>query len=253
MRFLPCLAAVVTMASASPAMAQQCHDLALGEPKSLTGTLTYVIYPGPPNYEDVQKGDTPEPNFVLRLPRPICLKGDPDFADPARRFSAVQVVETRASGKMRPYLGKAVTLTLKNPMAAETGHHHEPLVAWVTSVRSAAVAKPMDFTAEYGTSATTIRAFYDALHDGQGDVAARLIVPEKRSVPAFTPAALTRFYGGLAEPIRMLGISQASPSSYTVRYRYSMKARTCNGRAVVTTAVRGGRNFIQGIKPLDGC
>lgn len=49
------------------------------------------------------------------------------------------------------------------PMAAETGHHHEPLVARATSIR---LARPMSFIDEYGTAATTIRAFYDALLAG---------------------------------------------------------------------------------------
>jgi hypothetical protein len=217
----------------------------------LSGRLDYVLYPGPPNYSDVQKGDTPEPNYVLRLPRPICISGD-DFADPKTYFDRVQVV---ASGpelaQLKRLLHRVVTLHLRDPMAAETGHHHEPLVAWVTRVDLA--AQPLDFIDEYGTAATTIRAFYEALADGQGAAASQMIVPEKRSLEAFSPQGLSSFYGRLTRPLRLLGISRIDNSNYAVHYQYSAKRVNCDGHAIVVTIVRGGRNFIQSIRALNGC
>ena len=51
-----------------------CYDVGKSEPHQLTGMLSYHIFPGPPGYEDVQKGDTPERVAVLRglalLPEP---------------------------------------------------------------------------------------------------------------------------------------------------------------------------------------
>jgi hypothetical protein len=231
--------------------ASRCYDLAKGEPRSLTGILEYVVFAGPPNYEDVQKGDTPEPSYVLRLAQPICLTGD-EFADPKNTFRSVQVVETESrSGQLKRFLGKPVTLSLTKPMAAETGHHHEPLVAWVTAVASA--RKPLDFVDEYGTAATTIRAFYAALKDGQGAAAAEMIVPEKRKLPAFSSTELTRFYGSLKEPIELLDISRSEPSAFIAHYRYTTSERACDGRAIVSTTLRNGRNFIESIKALNGC
>ena len=64
-----------------PAFAAPCYNLAKDEPHTLTGVLDYVIFPFPPNFEDVQKGDTPEPTYALRFVSPICLTGDPDFAE----------------------------------------------------------------------------------------------------------------------------------------------------------------------------
>ena len=60
----------------SLAMAAACYDLNKGQPAGLTGALDYVVFAGPPNYQDVRKGDTPEPAFVLRLAHPICIQGD---------------------------------------------------------------------------------------------------------------------------------------------------------------------------------
>ncbi|TQL14949.1 hypothetical protein FBY58_1882, partial [Zymomonas mobilis] len=45
------------------AWAGQCYNLARKEPSQLTGIIEYIIFPGPPNYEDVQNGDTPEPRL----------------------------------------------------------------------------------------------------------------------------------------------------------------------------------------------
>lgn len=236
----------------TPAKAAACYNLAHGEPKELTGKLEYVIFAGPPNFEDVQKGDTPEPNFVLELARPICISGD-EFADPRNHFRAVQIVETKATaGQLHRLLHQTVTVSLADQMGAETGHHHEPLVAWVTAVRDTG-ARPMDFVDEYGTAATTIRTFYTALGDGQGADASAMVVPEKRSTAAFSSSGLTRFYASLAQRIQLIDISQINASTYVVHYRYATRSRVCDGRAIVRTTVRSGRNFIQSIKALNGC
>ena len=236
----------------APAKAADCYNVAHGEPKELTGELDYVIFAGPPNFEDVQKGDTPEPNFVLHLALPICITGD-EFADPRNQFRDVQIVETKATaGQLRRLLHQTVTVRLTDQMGAETGHHHEPLVAWLAAVRVAG-ARPMDFIDEHGTAATTIRTFYTALGDGQGANASAMVVPEKRSTDAFAPSGLSRFYGNLAQHIHLIAIAQSDANSYLVHYRYATSSRVCDGRAVVITSLRGGRNFIQSIKALNGC
>src|SRR5947209_16462971 len=86
------LAIGLALAATTRAYAADCYDIAKGEPQTLTGNLDHVVFPGPPNYKDVQGGDEPEPSYVLRLENPICLKGD-EFADPTKPFSAVQLLE----------------------------------------------------------------------------------------------------------------------------------------------------------------
>lgn len=243
--------------TAASAGAAPCYDVSKGEPKSLSGKLNYVMFPGPPNYEDIQKGDTPEPAFVLELDSPICIKGD-DFANPKASFRAVHLVPTdETSRQFKPLMQKRVTVKLKEQMAAFNGHHRKPLVAWVTAIELA-TSKPLSFQAmdlvdAYGTAATTIRAFYAALHDGQGEIASRLVVPEKRLTPAFIPTNLTRFYGGLSKPMQLIGIAQIDTTTYSVRYDYTASSKVCNGEALVTTTEREGRHYIQGIKALNGC
>lgn len=103
------------------------------------------------------------------------------------------------------------------------------------------------------SGSSTIRAFYAALGAGQGVAASAMVVPEKRGMPAFSPVAMTRFYGGLKQPIRLIDISPSGGGSFVVHYHYGTSSRDCNGGAVVTTAIRDGNIFIQGIKVLNGC
>ena len=195
--FLPVTLAFLLTPLASPANAS-CYDLSKSEPHELTGVLSHVIFAGPPNYEDVQKGDTPERGYVLALPSPICLFGD-DFADPGHQFSEVQLVETDKTARaVQSLVNSTVHVVLSGVMAAETAHHHRPLVAWVEDI------SPVDDpTTEYGTAATTVRAFYYALAAGDGNHAANFVVPEKRAQGPLSPRDMTGFYGNLVEPLKL--------------------------------------------------
>ena len=235
---------------AHSARASECYDVSKGEPRTLTGTLDYVIFPGPPHFMDVKGGDAPEPNYVLRLPGPICLTGD-DFADPSKPFTSVQVLEAEV-GRLREFLHRTVTLTLKGPLAAETGHHHEPLVAWVTSAQLAD-PPPTEQLVEYGTAVATVRDFYSALGQGNGQVAALLVAPEQRTVPAFSSSAMSAFYGNLREPIHLLALERSGADTFVVQYRYAALSRVCDGKALVTTRSRARAIYIENIKALDGC
>ena len=241
------LAVFLSLVASLPARAA-CYELQRGEPRELTGSLGFRIFPGPPEYTDVQKGDTPEPAYVLTLDEPICLAGD-DFADPDLMFREVQLVSTEASAKkLAAAKGTIVTVLLGDRLAAHTGHHHRPLVAWVEDVFPV-----KDITEEYGTGASTVRAFYYALGAGDGAAAAAFVVAEKRAKGPFSAGALTRFYGSLAEPLELLDVSALGADRYRVRYRFTSGAGRCDGLAEVTTTRRDGRFYIQRIKALNGC
>lgn len=205
------------------ATAAPCYDLNKGQPAGLTGALDYVVFAGPPNYENVQKGDTPEPAFVLRLAHPICIQGG-KFADPKTSLRAVQLVETaKVQGRLRPLLHRQVRVTLKAPAAAETGHHHAPLFAWVTGIVPAVhqpvvpkarvavstthqmkVAKArgtapathqMKFAKEHEPAAVTTHQVAFATDDGTADTTQQAGITEERGSGA---TAVRVFYGSLA-------------------------------------------------------
>ena len=68
---------IVKLKSALGSAASQ-HDCLLYEPASvtLTGRVSLKAFPGPPNYESIAEGDTPEAAWLLRLAKPICVKAD---------------------------------------------------------------------------------------------------------------------------------------------------------------------------------
>lgn len=243
--FAAFIASALLLAAANADAA--CYDLSKSEPHNLTGLLSHRIFPGAPGFQDVRKGDEAEPGYLLQLPEAICLTGD-EFADPAKVFSEVQLVETdKTASAMRALADHNVTVELTQPIPAMTGHHHRPLVAWVTDIVAVA-----DKAAEYGTAATAVRGFYYALAGGNGEQAAVFIVPERRK-GAFSPDEMTRFYGGLVAPLELLSLAPSGPGAYLVRYQFASRARACNGRAIVKTVNRGGSNSIASIQALDGC
>lgn len=235
---------VVVSSSAKSA----CYDLSRSEPIFLSGFLTGRIFPGPPEYEDVQKGDTPKQTYILALPGPICVKGD-ENADPNLKFNEVHLVSTDDTSKaMRSLINSTVEVTVIESMAAITGHHHRPLVAWVS-----AITPYSDPTAEYGTAATTVRAFYYALSLGNGVEATTLLVPRKQNRGAFSAERMTAFYGGLSDPLQLIDLRQQGPNEYLVQYKFRSGSRACNGRAVVKTVSIGDQFYIESIKALDDC
>jgi len=225
-----------------------CYDVSKGQPSELSGHLSHRIFAGPPNFEDVQKGDTPEPGYVLKLDEPICITGD-EFADPQHTFDEVQLVpEETMEKEMARLRDTDVFVDVINPMPAQTGHHHRPLLTWVK-----AVSFGRDITKSYGTAATTIEAFYAALHSGDGKLASTFVLPEKTRKGPFSPRALTTFYGSLSDPISLLDVHHVAEDRFATRYHFKNGGKACDGSATVTMVNRGGRDFIQAIRANDGC
>jgi hypothetical protein len=104
-----------------------------------------------------------------------------------------------------------------------------------------------------GNGEATVRAFYGALGTANGPAASSQVIAEKRSKGAFSPGAISRFYGRLPEPIRLTSIAPLGGGSYRVTYRYSAGRSRCNGSAVVKLTNREGRNLIRSIRSLSGC
>lgn len=227
----------------------ECFDVSKSQPSELSGVLSVRIFAGPPGYEDVSKGDAPETGYVLKLPAPICLTGDDDFADPSTRFDEVHLVARDSTATAMEALdGKAVHVRLSDQMPAHTGHHRRPLVAWVDEISASGAVQD-----NAGPAAATVRAFYLALGAGDGKTASAHVVEEKRRKGPFSASELDRFYGALKEPLELVGIEPAGTDRFRVRYRYASRTGRCDGRSIVRTAERQGRIFVQAIKAESGC
>jgi hypothetical protein len=74
--FAAVLALVTLFAGSEGALASgPCLDIDQAQTIVFEGKLTHKIFPGPPNYEDVRRGDRPEPSYILQLQKPICVSG----------------------------------------------------------------------------------------------------------------------------------------------------------------------------------
>lgn len=114
-------------------------------------------------------------------------------------------------------------------------------------------SEPSPIPAASDRGQAVVRAFYAALGRGDGERASALVVAEKRSSRAYSPEAISRFYGRLAEAIRLTGLTPLAPGAYRVSYRYSAGRSRCDGEAVVSLTSRNGRDLIRSIRALNGC
>ena len=235
------------------ASAADAACLDLKQSLSLEGTLNYRNLARPPNYEDVRKGDTPEPTYILTLAEPMCASGD-EFRDPRDKFSQVQIfpessdkAATALSRDLRRWIGKRVVVEGTAPFGAHTGHHHAPLMLPITRISIAP-------TQSHGTAMTSVQAFYAALSVGNGEEAAKFVVPNKRSSGPLSATAMSKFYGNLPEPLTLVDVVATRPGEYRVRYRYVASGpRRCDGESIVRTTQVSGSNLIESIKAVSGC
>lgn len=241
-----------------------CINLLDREDMIFSGLLRNRIFPGPPNFKDVRRGDAPEPTYILELDEDACAKGDGTVPE-GTRFATVHLYsaneESSVWADLRSLVGRRVRVEGAAAFGAQTGHHHAPVVMAVMSVAPEPEAGP-PAAAEGTTSAiepgggarTTVEAFYAALAAGNGEEAARLVVPEKRASGPFSAREITRFYGALAEPLRPLAVTPIGAGRYRVRYTFvAGGGARCNGEAVVSTTRVGELNLIAGIRALRGC
>jgi len=232
-----------------------CIDLKQKGSLSFVGALSYKIFAGPPNYEDVRKGDTPEPAYILSLEAPICATGD-EFVDPGKPIQQIQIYPEETNGAspalsrdLRQLTGKRVSVEGRSAFGAHTGHHHAPLLLPITRIAIA-----FDPAKASGTAMTTVQAFYLALGAADGEEASKYVVPDKRSAGPLSAKALNGFYSKLIVPLALVDIVALGADQYRVRYSYVASGTgRCNGESVVRTIKVSGMNLIESIRALSDC
>lgn len=116
--------------SSNTTMAQDCLPY---EPATVTlkGRITRKTFAGPPNYENIKKGDTPETYWILHLRKPICVS-----AHEKKNVTNLQLILSEAQYvKYRNLLGKRIEVSGKL-MPANTGHHHTNVLVTVTDMKA---------------------------------------------------------------------------------------------------------------------
>ena len=137
---------IVLWVSCAPALAQTPTSPCLSyEPAvvKLSGTLARKTFPGPPNYENIHRGDRPETYWLLELSQPVCVnedKSEPSL-NPARKgIRTVQLVLTAdAYKRYRRLVGKRVVAT-GTLFGEHTAHHHAPVLLTVKDLAQAKMA-----------------------------------------------------------------------------------------------------------------
>jgi hypothetical protein len=231
--------------------AAACLNVSGTERLELRGELTYRVFPGPPNFADVKAGDSPEPAFLLALPRPVCVAGGDEA------ISTIELLPTkRTVAFMRSLVGSQVLVSLAKPIAAAAPHRHAPLAAAAVGIAELEGAPPelaaTTPESDYASAAAIVRKFYQSLGQGDGDQAATLIAPGLRKGP-LSAEEMSRFYSRLRDPLRLTELKQINPNRYFVSYTFRASSKACNGRAVVDVVNRSGENYISYIRALDGC
>ena len=98
-------------------------------------------FPGPPNYESIERGDKPEVLWWLVLSQPICMEEDvkePSLSPAQKDIRKIQLVfrDAAAYETHEKLVGK--TVVAKGTLfGAHTGHHHTGLLLTVTTLTKA--------------------------------------------------------------------------------------------------------------------
>ena len=251
-----CLAtSFVLLATASGWATCQRLDLDARRPRTLSGMLTFKVFPGPPEFRDVRSGDQPEPSYILFLDDAVCATGGDlgrDVSDPTTSVHLLPPYDgdpARVGDALRTDKGRHVTVTTGSIDLSTTGHHHAPLIADVTAVELDGEGVPgME---QPGT--TTVRGFYTALSAGDGAEAAKFVLPELRSRGPLSAAAMSAYYSALAKPLALRGVRPLTADTFEATYGFTSRSGACDGRSVVTTVRRGDLILISRIRSLSGC
>jgi len=105
----------------------------------LKGILLRKTYPGPPNYEDVMKGDRPETYWLLSLVQPICVNKDshnPDINVAYKNVHSIELVLPNSEyyRKHANLVGHKV-LAIGTLLGQITTHHHTHVLLTVSSIK----------------------------------------------------------------------------------------------------------------------
>lgn len=127
--------ALMTLASGAYAAQRRAYDY---EPVvvELTGRIVWEMHYGPPNYGDDPKHDRQGNYPILKLDRPIDVRGDPKDevnSEAHRGVDRIQLVVTDGRPRFRGLIGKPVKVrgALFN---AHLGHHYTPVLLTVQKV-----------------------------------------------------------------------------------------------------------------------
>ncbi|MBN2317476.1 MAG: DUF4431 domain-containing protein [Acidobacteria bacterium] len=110
---------------------------------NLSGTLIRETYPGPPDFENVSKGDEPETIWVLQLKDAVCVFASDEINVREDGVKEVQLIlKPEQYRQYRNLLGQQVQVT-GTLFRSHTGHHYKPLLLKTSDISREAAAGSM--------------------------------------------------------------------------------------------------------------
>lgn len=129
----------------------------------------------------------------------------------------------------------------------------EPTLKSAPTQRADATAAAGSLPPPRTDGSEVVEAFYRALGAGDGEAAAQYVVPEKQIGGPLSAGEMSRYFGGLARPLRAQRIVPVGAEQFDVRYSYGIGSRYCAGSARVTLTTRDSVTYIAGIRATDDC
>jgi hypothetical protein len=136
-RAIPAIACLCILAKALAASAAPCVELNFGQDVTIGGTLIMRTYAGPPNYQSIQRGDSPERVRILRLDKSVCLYPLANDRDNEIKLNVdeVQLIF------LEPNFPRELPIDSLQPIfvtgqffSAQSGHQHTPALLEVFSI-----------------------------------------------------------------------------------------------------------------------
>lgn len=114
-----------------------------GQDVTFTGTVSRETFPGPPNYESIDDGDTPETYWILTINAPQCVTAEStesgtlyEVAKSTTRFQLT--FEDASIYKSQKNLVENGAVVEGQLFAGHSGHHHTKALISVKSIKPAA-------------------------------------------------------------------------------------------------------------------
>lgn len=111
-----------------------------GQELTFTGTISRETFPGPPNYESINSGDTPETYWILTIGTPQCVLAesmeDGEFYEVAKSITRFQLAfDGSEIYKTQKDLIGADVVVNGQLFVAISGHHHTEVLISVKNIK----------------------------------------------------------------------------------------------------------------------
>lgn len=138
MRILLSFILVVVLLSPVLALSECLKD---GENVAFTGKISRETFPGPPNYESIDDGDTPETYWILTINSPKCVVAesidDGSLYEVAKSTTRFQLAfDDPAIYKQQKTLVEKNASVTGQLFVGHTGHHHTKALISVKSIKA---------------------------------------------------------------------------------------------------------------------